>query len=77
VQGGAASINKRVLVEVYKLRKMLELVMRCTIHDELVCGYRNLSLIPAFDKVLNTQYFDLRIPILWDTKTGPNWAACK
>jgi DNA polymerase I-like protein with 3'-5' exonuclease and polymerase domains len=76
IQGGAASINKRVITEVYKQRKSLDFLMQATVHDEIV-GSGRLGTKERLDKVLNTQYFDLRVPILWDTKSGNNWAACK
>jgi DNA polymerase I-like protein with 3'-5' exonuclease and polymerase domains len=75
IQGGAASINKRVLVETYKERKRLGLTMRLTVHDELA-GTLEGPVGPV-KKVLNTQYFPLRAPILWDAKSGNNWAECK
>ena len=77
IQGGAADINKRVLVEVYRARKALGLVMRLTVHDEVCCGLRDAAMVNDVDKLLNTQYFDLRVPILWSTATGKNWAECK
>lgn len=75
IQGGAASINKRVLVEAYKERKRLALTMRLTVHDELA-GSLDGPVGPV-KKLLNQQYFDLRAPILWDAKMGNNWAECK
>jgi DNA polymerase I-like protein with 3'-5' exonuclease and polymerase domains len=77
IQGGAASINKRVVAEVYKRRKNLGVVMRCTVHDELVLGMLRDAVVGPIDDVLNTQYYDLRVPILWETKCGTTWAACK
>lgn len=77
VQGGAADVNKRVIVEVYKERKRLELDMILTVHDELVAGAHNPEKVKHLEEVLNFQYFDLRVPILWDVKTGGDWAACK
>lgn len=75
IQGGAASINKRVLVETYKERKRLGLTMRLTVHDELVASLE--GPVGPVKKVLNRQYFKLNSPILWDAKVGDNWAACK
>lgn len=76
VQGGAADINKRAIIETYKQRKSIGFHMMATVHDEIV-GSGNEGTLPAVDKVLNTQYFDLRVPILWDSKEGSDWAACK
>lgn len=77
IQGGAADINKRVLIEVYKRRRELGMTMRLTVHDELMGDMFDAAQIPLLEKILNTQYFSLRAPILWDTQTGSNWAACK
>lgn len=77
IQGGAADINKRVVAEVYKQRKRLGLMMRVTVHDELVGNLADPGMLPEVEKVLNHQYYDLRAPILWDAKMGNNWAECK
>lgn len=77
IQGGAADVNKRVLVETYRHRRELEIVLRTTVHDELGGDSQNPDKVPALNELLNTQYFDLRVPILWDLHTGANWAACK
>jgi DNA polymerase I-like protein with 3'-5' exonuclease and polymerase domains len=77
IQGGAARINKRVLVETYKERKRLGLTMQLTVHDELTGRLADPGMLPEVEKVLNHQYFNLRVPILWDCKTGNNWAECK
>lgn len=77
IQGGAADINKRVLVQLYKMRKELGLILRLTVHDEVCGNLIDPKYLFAVRRVLNHQYFDLRVPILWDAKMGPNWAACK
>ena len=77
IQGGAADINKRVIIEVYKLRKELGLTMRLTVHDEVCADLADEGFLPRIGEVLNTQYFQLRAPILWDIKFGNNWAEAK
>lgn len=77
IQGGAADINKRVLVEVYKQRKALGLTFRLTVHDELDTDIPDASVVPQLQAILDTQYYDLRVPILWDIGTGANWAEAK
>lgn len=77
VQGGAADWNKRVAVEVYRRRKELGIIMRLTVHDELVNGTLPGFSALALDSVLNAQYYPVRVPILWDTHIGRNWAECK
>lgn len=77
IQGGAASINKRYLVEVYKERKRLGLQMALTVHDELGGYLAEASGVHAMKRLLNRQYFNLRAPVMWDCKIGANWAACK
>lgn len=77
IQGGAADINKRVLVELYRQRKKLGLTLRLTVHDEVVGDLADTRTVGDVKRVLNKQYFNLKVPILWDAKTGANWAACK
>jgi DNA polymerase I-like protein with 3'-5' exonuclease and polymerase domains len=78
IQGGAATYNKEVLVEVYKIRKYLGLRMEITMHDELGGNLADpVWGVPAMKRVLNHQYRDFKAPILWDIKTGANWAECK
>lgn len=77
IQGGAASINKMALVAVYEARKSLDFIMRLTVHDELAGDLMNPGKLGALTALLNHQRFPLKVPVLWDVKTGPNWAACK
>ena len=75
IQGSCADITKLKLVEVWKRRKELGLLMRHTEHDE-VCG--DLKQEPGaaarLKELLNRQVIKLRIPIFWDVNTGPDWA---
>jgi DNA polymerase I-like protein with 3'-5' exonuclease and polymerase domains len=62
---------------VYEARKALDFTMRLTVHDELCGDLRNPEKLGAITSLLNEQRFPLKVPILWDVKTGSNWAACK
>lgn len=77
VQGTAADINKRVLVELYKLRKELGLTLRMTVHDEVDADLKDESLMPRIEQVFNHQYIPLRVPILWEAEVGPSWGEAK
>jgi DNA polymerase-1 len=77
VQGTAADINKRVLVEVYNQREALGLTLRMTVHDELDSDMDDPGMLPQVEKVFNTQYIPLRVPILWSCETGPSWGQAK
>lgn len=77
IQGGAATYNKRVLVEVYKARARLGLTLQLTMHDEIAGTLADPRTVGNVKRVLNRQYYAFRAPILWETKTGENWAACK
>lgn len=77
IQGGAAEINKRVLVEIHKERKHLELKMLYTVHDELDSLMYNPDKLKDIGEVLNTQYYPFRVPILWKVGTGANWLEAK
>ena len=75
IQGTEADLIKRVLIEVHKRRHELGLVERFTVHDALA---GDLHGDPAMLKeVLNTQYYPLKVPILWDVGIGANWAEAK
>jgi DNA polymerase-1 len=74
IQGSAADINKQKIVELYRTRKQTGLKLRLTIHDEAVGDVPNVEAARAVAQVLNAQSFTTEVPILWETKVGPNWA---
>ncbi len=76
IQGGAADIMKQKLVELHDARRTTGFVMRFTVHDEVFGDIPDDEAASKVDKILNRQSFDLRVPILWETKTGANWAEC-
>jgi DNA polymerase-1 len=76
VQGGAADINKLKIVELYEAREELGLTLRMTVHDEAVGDVPDQAAAARMDAILQRQAVDLRVPILWDTATGINWAEC-
>lgn len=76
IQGGAADIMKQKLVELHDARRTTGFVMRGTVHDEVFGDVPDEEAASKVDKILNRQSFDLRVPILWETKTGANWAEC-
>jgi DNA polymerase-1 len=77
IQGQAADINKKKLVEVYKERKRIGFVMRATVHDEMVGDVPDVQAAKMIDDILAEQTTPLNIPILWDGKTGRNWREVK
>lgn len=77
VQGSAADVNKVKLAELYRERHRLGLTMRMTIHDEFVGDVQDREAARQVAALLDTQSIPFRVPILWDTKTAPNWAGCK
>lgn len=80
IQGTAADIMKEKTIEVHKAIKAGDLPdgtkLRLTVHDELVGDVPNQEAADAIAEILNTQTFDLSVPILWEMETGENWAAC-
>ena len=77
IQGSAADLNKMMLVELYKNRKLLEIVLRFTVHDEANMDMLNESKLPIIQELFNTQLYPTKVPILWSIETGPNWADMK
>jgi DNA polymerase I-like protein with 3'-5' exonuclease and polymerase domains len=80
IQGTAASLNKRKIVQLYRERKRLELTMRFTVHDENNGDLLNPHKRAAIVELLNAQdsidgkgKFS-RIPLLWDDKVSATWA---
>lgn len=77
-QGSAADIMKQKLIELYEERERLNLVMRCTVHDEFVGDVADEAAAREVRAILNRQSFpQLRVKILWDVEVGANWADVK
>ena len=77
IQGSAADIMKRKLVELYQERKRLGLTLRATVHDEVVGDVPDAEAGRLCDEVLDRQTTPTHVPILWGGKTGANWRECK
>jgi DNA polymerase I-like protein with 3'-5' exonuclease and polymerase domains len=50
--------------------------MRMTVHDSLEVDLHEPETLPAYAAALNEQRLALRVPLLWDVKTGPTWGDC-
>jgi DNA polymerase I-like protein with 3'-5' exonuclease and polymerase domains len=77
IQGTEGDVNKRVLVEIHKMRQELGLTPRFTVHDELDADLHEPEDMDRVREVLNTQYYDFKVPILWEAGLGPSWAEAK
>lgn len=78
IQGTAADIMKMKLLEVYNNRHTIGLKMFFTVHDELDGQIqKGTHAGHLLAECLNTQSRELalRVPIMWEVKSGPNWAA--
>lgn len=75
IQGDAADINKRKLLELYRNRKALGLTMRFTVHDEVDGGLKDRMMLAQVQALLNEQTTDSFVPILWEAKVKENWHA--
>lgn len=76
IQGTAAEIMKKKLVELFRKRKELCFKMRFTVHDEVCGDIPDEEHAKKVGALLDVQSFDFKVPILWDVKTGRNWAEC-
>lgn len=74
IQGGAADINKKKLVELHKARKKTGFIMRWTVHDEVDGCSPDKRCTEMVDAILNEQTTPTIIPILWKVDTGKDWA---
>ncbi|KKL07946.1 hypothetical protein LCGC14_2580890, partial [marine sediment metagenome] len=77
IQGTAADLMKLKLVELYEMAHQYGLVLRFTVHDEVVLDIPDEAAGRAVDEQLNKPSLDVRVPLYWTTKTGANWAECK
>lgn len=75
IQGTAADTLKVKMLESYRNRKFLELVLRATVHDELDGDLFNPDKKKDFKELLEApdQRISCRVPLLWDVEIGPNW----
>lgn len=73
IQGTEGDVNKRVLIAVHAVRHELGLTPRFTVHDELDADLHDPGNLPKVKEVLNTQYYDFKVPILWEAGIGPTW----
>jgi DNA polymerase-1 len=74
IQGGAADLMKLKLVELHRERKHTGLLMRYTVHDEVVGDVPDIEAATRVQEILDRQSIELRVPILWDVATGETWA---
>jgi len=77
IQGTAADLMKLKLVELYEMAHQYGLVLRFTVHDEVVLDIPDEAAGRAVDEQLNKPSLDVRVPLFWSTKTGANWKECK
>lgn len=75
-QGSAADIMKTKMVEVHRARKATGFIMRGSVHDELFGDAPDQKCADMVTAILNQQSFNLKVPILWKTALGNNWAEC-
>jgi DNA polymerase-1 len=77
-QGSAADIMKMKLVELHRQRKYTGFLLRFTVHDEVNGDTSDALTASRVAEVLNSQSFPefAKVPILWETETGANWAEC-
>ena len=76
-QGTGGDVLKLTLVDVYAQRKALGLVLRATVHDEVVSDFpKGASLLPVVD-LLNVQRVPMSVPITWKAGVGANWHEAK
>ena len=81
VQGSAADILKKAMVEIYNIfnEKKLKSKMLLQVHDELIFNVYNDELDMVKDIVYNTmtKIYNLSVPLDVDIETGNNWYEAK
>jgi len=73
IQGTAADILKVKLLELYNNRKEFDLTMRFTVHDEIDGDIPDQQTSLKIKELLEEPILNLRVPLIWDCKTGANW----
>lgn len=78
IQGSAADIMKVKTIEVHRERKNTGFTMRFPVHDSLDGDARGgKETADKVKAILNRQSFpSIRVPILFEMKTGANWRVC-
>jgi DNA polymerase-1 len=79
LQGSAADLIKKAMVEVDKIIDWDEAVMHLTVHDELDFSLPKGSVGRKYAKIIKEamESFDLTVPIKVDVEVGPDWGHCK
>jgi DNA polymerase-1 len=77
VQGSAADEHKKKMVALHRTRRETGFILRASVHDEFTGDVPDQESARRVDALLNEPAIPFRIPILWETNTGPHWAACK
>jgi DNA polymerase I-like protein with 3'-5' exonuclease and polymerase domains len=76
IQGTAADIAKIKARQLYDARNDLELTMRFVVHDSNEGDVPSTEQARRLGELLNEPALPgLKVPILWVTAVGPNWAA--
>jgi DNA polymerase I len=73
LQGSAADLMKLKLIKLYREMKNLEFNLRFTVHDEVDGDLMNPERESDIRALLNEQEIPLKVPIVWNVKTGDNW----
>ena len=77
IQGTEGDVVKRIIIEFHKERHTLGLTPRFTVHDSLASDLQDPGRLPQVLELLNTQYYDFRVPLLWEAGVGDSWAAAE
>jgi DNA polymerase-1 len=75
IQGTEADLIKKIMIEVHAERERLGFLERFTVHDALVGDLQGDPM--ELKRTLNHQYYDFKVPILWEVGVGKNWAEAK
>ena len=77
IQGSAADVMKRKLVELHKARKKTGFKMRFTVHDEVNGDVPDEQSSKMVADILSAQSTEFKVPLLWQVGTGANWKEAK
>ncbi len=77
IQGSAADVMKKKLVELHKASKKIGFKLRFIVHDEANGDVQDKEASRRVGELLNRQTIDFRVPITWQNGCGANWKEAK
>ena len=76
IQGTAADVMKRKLVDLHAARHQTGFTLRFTVHDEVDGDCPDQPCREQVQAILDTQTLETSVPLLWSVHLGTSWGQC-